>query len=139
MARGRTYLRVHAKKRAPRATRRARRPSIFERKCKKDARSGLARPERPQKGLDWRRCVKYYMPRALRAPAASKLDFVETRFRPSGANTEDARRGAIVGAGGGLAVVEGVDHMLRAGEAVGVGPGCDIGVEEVVLVPDGLE
>ena len=55
------------------------------------------------------------------------------------ASTESASRGAPAGAGGGLAVVEGVVHMRRAGEAVGVAPGLDVGVEEVVLVPDGLE
>ena len=55
------------------------------------------------------------------------------------ASTENASRGAPVGAGGGMAVVEGVDHMLRAGEGVGVAPGCEIGVREVVLVKSGLK
>ena len=55
------------------------------------------------------------------------------------AESEDGRRGAVAVAGDGLAVVEGVEHVLRAGEVVEVAPGCDIGVGEVVLVPDGLE
>ena len=49
------------------------------------------------------------------------------------------RRGGVAVAGGGLGVVERVEHVLRAGEGVGVSPGCEIGVGEVVLVPDGLE
>ena len=55
------------------------------------------------------------------------------------ATTEDAHRGAAAVAGDGLDVVERVGHMLRAGEGIGVAAGCDIGVGEVVLVPDGLE
>ena len=55
------------------------------------------------------------------------------------ASTENASRGAPVAAGGGLDVVEGVDHTLRAGEGVGVAPGCEIGVREVVLVKSGLK
>ena len=55
------------------------------------------------------------------------------------AETEDGRRGAVAVAGDGLGVVERVEHVLRAGEVVEVAPGCDIGVGEVVLVPDGLE
>ena len=42
--------------------------------------------------------------------------------------TEDANRGAVVGAGGGLDVVEGVEHMWGAYEGVGVALGCEIGV-----------
>ena len=55
------------------------------------------------------------------------------------AESEDGRRGAVAVAGGGLGVVERVEHVLRAGEGVGFSPGCKIGVGEVVLVPDGLE
>ena len=55
------------------------------------------------------------------------------------ATTEDAHRGAAAVAGDGLDVVERVEHMIRAGEGVGVAPSCEIGVGEVVLVPDGLE
>ena len=58
-----------------------------------------------------------------------------------GARAETVGRAgrAVVGAGGGLAVVEGVDHMCRAYEAVGAAPGCEIGVREVVLVKSGLK
>jgi len=55
------------------------------------------------------------------------------------AESEDGWRGAVAVAGDGLGVVERVEHVLRAGEGVGVSPGCEIGVGEVVLVPDGLE
>ena len=59
--------------------------------------------------------------------------------RTAARNFEDAHRGAAVVAGDGLDVVERVGHMVRAGEGIGVTAGCDIGVGEVVLVPDGLE
>ena len=55
------------------------------------------------------------------------------------AESEDGRRGAVAVAGGGLGVVERVEHVLRTGEGVGFSPGCKIGVGEVVLVPDGLQ
>ena len=71
-----------------------------------------------------------------------RVETSTTRECPPGAEnaeSEDGRRGAVAVAGGGLGVVERVEHVLRAGEGVGVSPGCEIGVGEVVLVPDGLE
>ena len=73
----------------------------------------------------------------------SRVDISTIRECPPGAETslpritEDADRGEAVVAGGVLVVVEGVVHMWRAGEAVGVAPGCDIGVEEVVSSAEG--
>ena len=43
-------------------------------------------------------------------------------------DAEDAVRGAIPGGDAGLALLEGVVHVGRALEGVGVAPGCDTGV-----------
>ena len=52
---------------------------------------------------------------------------------------EETRRGVHLVDGDGLEVYEAAVDACGAGEAVGVAPGLDVGVEEVVLVPDGLE
>ena len=52
---------------------------------------------------------------------------------------EETRRDGHLVDGDGLEVYEAAVRACGAGEGVGVAPGGDIGVGEVILVPDGLE
>ena len=53
-------------------------------------------------------------------------------------DAEDAVRGAIPGGDAGLALLEGVGYAGQALEGIGVAPGCDIGVGDVVRAPERL-
>ena len=52
---------------------------------------------------------------------------------------EETRRDGHLVDGDGLEVYEAAVRARGAGEGVGVAPGCDIGVEEVVSAPERLE
>ena len=52
--------------------------------------------------------------------------------------SEETRRGVHVGLGDGLELSEAAVRAREVDEGVEVVPGCDIGVEEVVIARDGL-
>ena len=70
----------------------------------------------------------------------SRDDFFTTRECPTGYDDvvpEETRRDGNLVDGDGLEVYEAAVGACGAGEAVGVAPGCDIGVEEVVSSAEG--